>query len=178
MRKTLRLKAVTCVLCIWKQGLLFRSLYSRPKYMQTDCWGLQVSHHNMLRAVSESFVLLAPWGWNENKPIAFVCFCKSKQKDSAPGKVNDVYGMSMQWEILELYEIRAVNKCLQETARPKSTGCCSTSCSLLTYTYKLCIGETFTIQEQLNSLDIKLWTYSFFQGLQFNKSKYENQAYN
>lgn len=48
--------------------------------------------------------------------------------------------------MVELYEIRAVNKCLQKTARPKSTGCCTTSCSLLIYTYKLYTGETFSIQ--------------------------------
>lgn len=130
---------------------------NRARYLETCIadqsprkwiWGLQVSHHHMLRAVSESFVLLAPCSWKENAPIASVCFCKSKQQDSAPGKVNDVYRMGTRWEILmaELYEIRAVNKRLQKRTRPKSPGCCSTSCSLLIYTYKLYTGETFSIE--------------------------------
>lgn len=63
--------------------------------------------------------------------------------------------MSMQWEILmvELHEIRAVNKCLQKGARPERTGYCSPSCSLY-YIYKLDTGETvFKTQEQLNSVE-------------------------
>lgn len=64
--------------------------------------------------------------------------------------------MSMQWEILMVgsHEIRAVNKCLQKRARPERTGCCSTSCSLCIYIYKLYTEETvFKTQEQLNSIE-------------------------
>lgn len=52
------------------------------------------------------------------------------------------------------HEIRAVNKCPQKRARPERTGCCSTSCSLCIYIYKLYTEETvFKTQEQLNSIE-------------------------
>lgn len=55
--------------------------------------GQELSHYHMLRAVSESFVLLASWSGNENEPRASVCFCTSKLQDTAPEKVNNVYNM-------------------------------------------------------------------------------------
>lgn len=178
MRKMLRLKAVTTTLCISKQGFLFRNLYSRPNSTQMDlgvAGFLSAQIEGCVWIICFTGTLVMKWKQANSK---------SKQQDSAPRRVKYkyIYRISMQWEILivALDEIRAVNNCLQKRARPERIGCCSTSCSLCIYIYKLHTGKTvFKTQEQLNSLHGKLWNYSLWilQSLQSNKSKYENQVY-
>lgn len=91
--------------------------------------------------------------------------------------------MCTWWEILtvELQEIRAVNKCLQKRAALKALDVVTLTALyvFILINYIWATHLVFKTYKQLNSLDRKLCTYSFwiFQDLKSNKRKYENQIY-
>lgn len=92
MRIMVRFKAITK--CSAFENRACYSETCTPE-KSTHKWilGQELFHYRMLRAVPESFVLLASWSGNENEPRASVCFCTGTLQNTAPKKVNNVYRM-------------------------------------------------------------------------------------